>query len=96
MIALGSWHAEIVSRGVGVLYGGKLEQVFALFEGALRTAPKSITVRLYYAKAMLKLDEQKYRSQAKAQLELGVKLEAETYLEKRALENTKAMLADLK
>jgi hypothetical protein len=96
MIALGSWHAEIVSRGVGFLYGGKLEQVFALFESALRIAPKSITVRLYYAKAMLKLDVQKYRLQAKAQLELGAKFEAETYLEKRALENTKEMLVGLK
>lgn len=96
MIALGSWHAEIVSRGVGFLYGGKLEQVFSLFEGAVRIAPKSIAVHLYYAKALLKLDAQKYRNQAITQLELAVKLEAETYLEKRALENAKGMLASLK
>jgi hypothetical protein len=96
MIALGSWHAEIVSRGVGFLYGGKLEQVFSLFESAVRIAPKSITVHLYYAKAMLKLDAQKYRNQAKTQLEIAVKLEAETYLEKRALENAKELLANLK
>jgi hypothetical protein len=96
MIALGSWHAEVVSRGVGFLYGGKLEKVFSLFDSAVSIGPKSITIRLYYAKALLKLDAQKYRSQAKTQLELAVKLEAETYLEKRALENAKAMLADLK
>jgi hypothetical protein len=96
MIALGSWHAEIVSRGVGFLYGGKLEQVFSLFENAVKIAPKSITVHLYYAKAMLKLDAQKYRPQAKSQLEIAVKLEANDFLEKRALENAKAMLVDLK
>ncbi len=96
MIALGSWHAEVVSRGVGFLYGGNLEKVFSLFETAVQVAPKSVTVRLVYAKALLKLDEQKYRNQAKNQLELAVKLEAETYLEKRALENAKDMLADLK
>jgi hypothetical protein len=96
MIALGSWHAEIVSRGVGFLYGGKLEQVFSLFDNAVLIAPKSITAHLYYAKAMLKLDAQKYRNQAKTQLELAVKLEAVDYLEKRALENAKEMLASLK
>jgi hypothetical protein len=96
MIALGSWHAEIVSRGVGFLYGGKVEKVFSLFENAVLVAPKSITVHLFYAKAFLKLDAQKYRNQAKTQLEIAVKLEAETYLEKRALNNAKDMLADLK
>jgi hypothetical protein len=96
MIALGSWHAEIVSRGVGFLYGGKLEKVFLLFENAIKISPKSITVRLTYAKAMLKLDGQKYRDAAKAQLEIAVKLEANSFLEKRALESAKEMLASLK
>jgi hypothetical protein len=96
MIALGSWHAEIVSRGVGFLYGGKLERVFSLFDSAVLIAPKSIAVRLNYARSMLKLDSQKYRDQAKAQLELAVKFEAETYLERRALENAKEALVALK
>jgi tetratricopeptide (TPR) repeat protein len=96
MIALGSWHAEIVSRGVGFLYGGKLEKVFSLFDSAVLIAPRSITVRLNYAKSMLKLDNQKYRDQAKAQLEIAVKLEANSFLEKRALENAKEMLVGLK
>jgi hypothetical protein len=96
MIALGSWHAEIVSRGVGFLYGGKLEKVFSLFENAIQVAPKSIAVRFNYAKSLLKLDNQKYRDQAIAQLEFAVKLEAGDFLEKRALENAKGMLADLK
>jgi tetratricopeptide (TPR) repeat protein len=96
MIALGSWHAEIVSRGVGFLYGGKIEKVFSLFDSAVLIAPKSITVRLYYAKAILKLDSQKYRDQARAQLEFAVKLEANDYLEKRALENAKEALVSLK
>jgi tetratricopeptide (TPR) repeat protein len=95
MIALGSWHAEIVSRGVGFLYGGKLEKVFSLFDTAILTAPKSIAVRLNYAKSLLKLDP-KYRDGAKAQLEVAVKLEAVDYLEKRALESSKEMLAALK
>lgn len=96
MIALGSWHAEIVSRGVGFLYGGKLEQVFLLFDNAVLIAPKSITAHLFYARAFLKLDEQKYRNQARSQLEIAVKLEANSFLEKRALENAKQMLASLK
>jgi tetratricopeptide (TPR) repeat protein len=96
MVALGSWHAEIVSRGVGFLYGGKLERVFSLFETALQVAPKSIAVRFNYAKSMLKLDSQKYRDQAKVQLEFAVKLEANSFLEKRALDNAKSMLASLK
>ena len=95
MIALGSWHAEIVSRGVGFLYGGKLEKVFSLFDTAVQIAPKSITVRVNYAKSMLKLD-QKYREQAKAQLEIAVKLEAVDFLEKRALESAKVALVELK
>ncbi len=96
MIALGSWHAEIVSRGVGFLYGGKPEKVFSLFESAVQIAPKSVTVRLTYAKAVLKLDGQKYRDAAKSQLEVAVKLEASSFLEKRALESAKEMLASLK
>ncbi len=96
MIALGSWHAEIVSRGVGFLYGGKLEKVFSLFDSAVLIAPKSITARLNYARSLLKLDSQKYRSQAKAQLELALKLEPDNYLERRALENAKEALVSLK
>ena len=96
MIALGMWHAEIVSRGVGFLYGGKLEKVFSLFETALQIAPKQIHLRVNYAKAMLILDNQKYHDAAKAQLEIAVKLEAIDYLDKRALESAKDALAALK
>ncbi len=95
LIALGSWHAEIVARGVGFLYGGKLEKVFSLFDTAVQTAPKLINVRLNYAKSILKLD-QKYRQEAKAQLEIAVKLEATDYLEKRALENARKLLLEIK
>lgn len=96
MIALGSWHAEIVARGVGFLYGGKAEKVFSLFETAVRIAPASLSVRLNYARSLLKLDAQKHRDSAKAQLEVAVQLEANSYLEKRALASAQELLADLK
>jgi hypothetical protein len=67
-----------------------------LFDSAVLIAPKSITVRVNYARSILKLDSQKYRDQARAQLEFAVKLEPESYLERRALENAKEALVALK
>ncbi len=85
LVAYGRWHAEIVSRGVGLLFGGSATQVTALFDRALMADPRSIMARLEYARALLVLDGQKNRVRARELLELALSLEPRDFLERQAL-----------
>jgi tetratricopeptide (TPR) repeat protein len=95
-VALGRWHAEITSRGVGLLFGGEATQVFKQFEEAIRLEPKSIMVRRNYARALITLDKQRYATRAREQLEIALKLEPEDFLDTQELEWAKRDLNALK
>jgi tetratricopeptide (TPR) repeat protein len=79
--ALGRWHAEIVSRGVGFLFGGDAGKVTALFERAIAADPKSIFARLGYARALLVLDAKANRNKARDLLETAVNLTPRDFVE---------------
>jgi hypothetical protein len=83
LVALGRWHAEIVSRGVGFLFGGDAAKVRGLFDRALQSEPRSIFVHLEYARALLTLDANANRARARALLEAAVAFEPGDYLERK-------------
>lgn len=94
-VALGRWHAEIVSHGVGFLFGGSSEEAVKQFEESVRLEPKSIMVRANYARMLLTLDKLKNRDAARAQLEIAVGIEPRDVPERLELEGAKRLLAGL-
>jgi hypothetical protein len=95
MVAFGLWHAEIVAKGVGWVYGANEGASINFFERAVAVEPKVIIHRVEYAKGMLLLNRDKYKAAAKAQLEIAIKLEPRDAADKLDLERAKRDLADL-
>jgi hypothetical protein len=95
MVAFGLWHAEIVAKGVGWVYGANEGASLNFFERAIAVEPKIIIHRVEYAKGMLLLNRDKYKAAAKSQLEIAVKLEPRDAADKLDLERAKRDLADL-
>lgn len=79
--ALGRWHAEIVSRGVGFMFGGDAGKVTSLFERAIAADSKSIFARVEYARSLLVLDAKANRSKARDLLETAVNLTPRDFVE---------------
>jgi tetratricopeptide (TPR) repeat protein len=96
LVSLGRWHAEIVSRGVGFLFGGDAGRVTVLFDRALAADPRSVFVPLEYARALLTLDETRNKARARALLEQAVKLQPRDALEQRQLASAERELAKLR
>jgi hypothetical protein len=70
-VLLGSWHAEIVaSAGFmgSMIYGADSDEVFVHFDEAIATQPDDPISRLSYAEAILKLDDEDYDAEVRAQL----------------------------
>jgi hypothetical protein len=95
MVAYGLWHAEIVAKGVGWIYGANEGASINFFERAIAIEPKIIIHRVEYAKGMLLLNRDKYKAAAKAQLEAAIKLEPRDAADKLDLERAKRDLAEL-
>ena len=95
MVAYGLWHAEIVAKGVGWVYGANEGASINFFERAIAIEPKIIIHRVEYAKGMLLLNRDKYKAAAKSQLELAIKLEPRDAADKLDLERAKRDLAEL-
>jgi tetratricopeptide (TPR) repeat protein len=94
--ALGRWHAEIVSRGVGFLFGGDAGKVTTLFERAIAADPKSIFARVEYARSLLVLDAKVNRNKARELLEVAVSLTARDFVEGQLLEEAGRELVKLR
>jgi tetratricopeptide (TPR) repeat protein len=95
MVAYGLWHAEIVAKGVGWVYGANEGASINFFERAIAIEPKVIIHRVEYAKGMLLLNRDKYKEAAKSQLEAAIKLEPRDAADKLDLERAKRDLAEL-
>jgi hypothetical protein len=95
MVAFGLWHAEIVAKGVGWVYGANEGASINFFERAIAVEPKIIIHRVEYAKGLLLLNRDKFKAAAKAQLEIAVKLEPRDAADKLDLERAKRDLAEL-
>ncbi|WP_034383828.1 tetratricopeptide repeat protein [Deinococcus sp. YIM 77859] len=93
-VALGLWHANLVSKGgaATLLTGAKKNQIVPNFEKAIALEPNVAIHRIEYANALLL---QGNKAGAIAQLQKAVSLPADTYWEKRDLEAAKAKLASL-
>ncbi len=95
MVSFGLWHAEIVAKGVGWIYGANEGASINFFERAIAIEPKIIIHRVEYAHGMLLLNRDKYKAAAKSQLEIALKLEPRDAADKLDLERAKRDLADL-
>ncbi len=95
MVSFGLWHAEITAKGVGWVYGASEGASINFFERAIAIEPKIIIHRVEYAHAMLLMNRDKFKAQAKAQLETAIKLEPRDAADKLDLERAKRDLAEL-
>jgi tetratricopeptide (TPR) repeat protein len=95
-VAYGLWHAEIVGKGVGWLYGANPDAAIANFERGLKLEPKSIIARVEYAKGLLLIDRKKYLAKAVDLLEEAVKLKPEDAAEALDLARAKRDLEALR
>ena len=96
MVGFGIWHAEIVSKGVGWLYGATAEAAIFYFERAIKLEPKMIIHKVEYARGLLLLDKKKYFDKAIDLLEEAIKLKPEDAAEQLDLTRAKADLATLR
>jgi tetratricopeptide (TPR) repeat protein len=94
-VALGLWHAEIVAKGVGFLYGADGGKVAPAMEKAIALEPDQIIHRVEYAKALMLLDA-KNKPKAIELLEKAVTLKVNDVAEGLDLERAKKDLAALK
>jgi tetratricopeptide (TPR) repeat protein len=96
MVGYGLWHAEIVSKGVGWLYGASAEAAITYFERAIKLEPKMIIHKVEYARGLLLLDKKKYLEKAIDLLEEAIKLKPEDVAEQMDLARAKSDLAELR
>jgi hypothetical protein len=94
-VALGLWHAEIVAKGVGFLYGADGGKVAPAMEKAIALEPDQIIHRVEYAKALMLLDP-KNKPKAIELLEKAITLKVNDVAEGLDLERAKKDLAALK
>lgn len=93
-VALGLWHANLVAKGTvaTLATGAKKNQINPNFEKAISLEPDKAIHRIEYANALLL---QGNKAAARTQLEKAVSLPAETFWEKRDLEQARKTLAGL-
>ncbi|WP_425147844.1 hypothetical protein [Deinococcus sp.] len=96
-VALGLWHAELAAKGsfVAFAYGADGGQIAPNFNKAIALAPNVIIHRVEYANALLKLDANKNKAAAVAQLQKAVTLTPVTYWDKLDLKTAQDKLAAL-
>ncbi|WP_309570481.1 hypothetical protein [Deinococcus sp.] len=94
-VALGLWNANLVSKGFIAVQasGANKGQITPNFEKAISLEPNVAVHRIEYANALLL---QGRKAEAAAQLDKAVTMPAETFWEKRDLEQAKATLAKLR
>ena len=78
--AKGAWHAELVAVGgalvVRVLYRASAKKAISYYQRAMELLPDNPTIRIEFAKAMLRMNRQKYLASARDQLTKAMTLEA--------------------
>jgi len=92
LAALGKWHLELVERGVAFLYGARRDRVLPLLARAVEIDPERVGLRVEYADALLRLDEEE---EARAQLQIALSLSAEEAADRYERARAEAMLQGL-
>jgi tetratricopeptide (TPR) repeat protein len=86
LAALGGWNVEIVRTGgkflANKLYSASAEQGIALFDRAIRTAPRNVAVRYQIGLSLAGLNSEIYRSRIDCELEAAIHATPETAYEK--------------
>jgi tetratricopeptide (TPR) repeat protein len=95
-VAYGLWHAEIVGKGVGWLYGASPEAAIANFERGNKLEPKSIIAKVEYAHGLVLIDKKKHLQKAIALLEEAVKIKPEDAAQGLDLARAKRDLDELR
>ncbi len=98
MIAIGSYHAEIIDAvGAmigGMTYGVKKEESFKSFKAGLVLNPDSAIARIEYANALVKLDGKKKMDEALALYEQAAACEPVDAMERLDVELAKSEIED--
>lgn len=78
--AKGAWHAELVAVGgalvVGALYRASARKAISHYRRAMELLPGNPTIRIEFAKALLRFNKRKYLARARDQLAKAMSLEA--------------------
>lgn len=86
LAALGGWNIEIVRTGgkflARKLYDASLEQGIALFDRAVRAAPRNVAVRYQIALSLAGLNSETYRPRVESELDAAIHATPETAYEK--------------
>ena len=95
MVSLGLWHAEIVSKGVGWLYGADGGKVAPLFEKSISLEPNVPIHRVEYAHSLVLLDKNKNRDKARQLLQGAISLKPRDAADRLDQDRAKRDLAAL-
>jgi hypothetical protein len=85
LAALGGWHVEVVRTGgdflAQKLFGASRARALALFDHAVRAAPRNVAVRYQIALSLSGLDAERYRDRIESELGAAVQAPPETTYE---------------
>jgi len=86
LAALGGWHVEVVRTGgdflAEKLFGASRAQAFALFDHAVKAAPRNVAVRYQIALSLSGFDAERYRGRIETELDSAIRAPPETTYEK--------------
>ncbi|ACO46093.1 hypothetical protein DEDE109153_01850 [Deinococcus deserti] len=97
-VALGLWHANLVSKGFVATQatGANKNNVVPNFKKAIELEPTNPTHRVEYVNAMLLLNPKDNRAFAVQQLQAAVNMGGTTFWQKRDVEAARTLLAKLR
>ena len=96
---LANWHAEIIDSAgfIGrTIYGADPDEVVAHTAAAIAARPDDLLLRIEYANALTKIDDEEYAAQIRAQLEVAANLPVDGAFEKLLQFRAQQMLNTLK
>ena len=100
LAALGGWHVEVVKTGgdflAGKLYGASRERALALFDHAIKVAPRNVAVRYQIGLSLAGLEPSLYRGRVESELDAAIHAAPETAYEKFVQGRASELLALLK
>jgi len=100
LAALGGWHVEVVKTGgdflAGRVYGASRERALALFDHAVKVAPRNVAVRYQIGLSLAGLEPALYRGRIESELEAAIHAPPERAPEKFVQGRASELLALLK
>ncbi|WP_460172566.1 hypothetical protein [Thermus sp. FJN-A] len=91
-VGLALWHAQLVAKKLGFVFGARADRVEPLMDEALSLQPNRIIFHVEYARAMVLLGK---KDKAKALLEKALSLPVKTAEDKYEQEHARKLLGEL-